>query len=270
MRNITKRYPGVVANDDISLEVAAGSIHGLLGENGAGKSTLVRILFGLVHPDAGSIEVHGSVVEFADAGDALAAGIGMVQQHFSLIDDFTVAENLVLGREPVQPRPPRPAPGRGADPRAVGPLPLPHRPDPAGRRPVGRGPPAGGDHQGALPRRADPRPRRTDGGVGAAGGRGADGRVLERLREQGRTVILISHKLSEVVSRLRPRHRSCATARSSATARSTTPSGQPGGRRDDLVHELARMMVGRELPQPPRRRHDAGSTGPRAAGRHRR
>src|SRR5262245_33609826 len=91
---------GVQANRNVDLTVLTGSIHGLLGENGAGKSTLMKILFGLVGPDAGTIEVQGKAVSFGSPADALAREGGMVQQHFSLIPDFTVAENLVLGKEP--------------------------------------------------------------------------------------------------------------------------------------------------------------------------
>jgi general nucleoside transport system ATP-binding protein len=93
---ITKAYPGVLANDGVSLELRAGEVHALLGENGAGKSTLMGILYGLVRPDAGRIEVDGNEVEIGEPRDAMALGIAFVQQHFSLIPTLTVAENLVL------------------------------------------------------------------------------------------------------------------------------------------------------------------------------
>src|SRR5215471_53979 len=102
MRNIRKEFPGVVANDDVSFDVRRGEVHALLGENGAGKSTLMNILYGLSSPDAGEIHVNGKPITFGSASDAIAAGIGMVHQHFMLIPVMTVAENVVLGTEPVK------------------------------------------------------------------------------------------------------------------------------------------------------------------------
>jgi simple sugar transport system ATP-binding protein len=100
MRHIRKTFPGIVANDDVSLQVKEGEIHALFGENGAGKSTLMNILFGLYQPDSGEILVHGHPARIHNPNDANRLGIGMVHQHFMLIDKFTVAENIVLGREP--------------------------------------------------------------------------------------------------------------------------------------------------------------------------
>ena len=99
LRGITKRFGDLVANDSIDLDISPGEIHCLLGENGAGKTTLMNVLYGLLQPDEGEILVDGEPVSFAGPGDAMAAGIGMVHQHFMLIDVFTVAENLILGRE---------------------------------------------------------------------------------------------------------------------------------------------------------------------------
>jgi ABC-type uncharacterized transport system ATPase subunit len=99
LRGITKRFGALVANDSIDLAVGDGEIHAILGENGAGKSTLMNIVYGLLSPDAGSISVDGKVVTIDSPLDALAAGIGMVHQHFMLIPVFTVAENIVLGHE---------------------------------------------------------------------------------------------------------------------------------------------------------------------------
>jgi simple sugar transport system ATP-binding protein len=101
LEGITKRFPGVVANDAIDLVVEPGEVHGLLGENGAGKSTLMNILYGLSSADEGRILIDGEPVHFADPGDAIAAGIGMVHQHFMLVPVFSVAENIVLGNEPL-------------------------------------------------------------------------------------------------------------------------------------------------------------------------
>ena len=99
LRHITKRFGSLVANDDISLTVEPGEIHCLLGENGAGKSTLMNVLYGLYRADEGEIVLDGEVQHFTGPGDAMAAGIGMVHQHFMLIPVFTVAENVMLGNE---------------------------------------------------------------------------------------------------------------------------------------------------------------------------
>lgn len=100
LRGITKRFPGVVANDDVNLTVRSGEVLALVGENGAGKSTLMNIMYGLYHADEGQIYVDGEPVTFSSPGDAIAAGIGMVHQHFMLVPVFSVAENVVLGIEP--------------------------------------------------------------------------------------------------------------------------------------------------------------------------
>jgi len=102
MLNITKAFPGVIANDNITLQLKKGEIHALLGENGAGKSTLMSILFGLYQPDQGVIKVRGQEVKIKDPNDANALGIGMVHQHFKLVHNFTVIENIVLGVESVK------------------------------------------------------------------------------------------------------------------------------------------------------------------------
>ena len=99
MLHITKEFPGIIANDDITLRLRKGEIHALLGENGAGKSTLMSVLFGLYKPEAGEIRKNGEVVKIDDPNDATALGIGMVHQHFKLIDVFTVLDNIILGAE---------------------------------------------------------------------------------------------------------------------------------------------------------------------------
>ena len=99
MLHITKEFPGIIANDDITLQLRRGEIHALLGENGAGKSTLMSVLFGLYQPEKGEIRKNGQVVKINDPNDATALGIGMVHQHFKLIDVFTVLDNIILGAE---------------------------------------------------------------------------------------------------------------------------------------------------------------------------
>jgi simple sugar transport system ATP-binding protein len=100
IRNVTKTFPLVIANDDVTLLVKKGDIHALVGENGAGKSTLMNVLYGLLRPDSGTLAINGKTLSFNGPGDAIAAGIGMVHQHFMLIPPLTVAENVVLGQEP--------------------------------------------------------------------------------------------------------------------------------------------------------------------------
>lgn len=102
MRGITKRFPGIIANDHISFAVKKGEIHALLGENGAGKSTLMNILFGLYEQDEGDILIRGEKVKIKNPNDANRLGIGMVHQHFMLVEPFTVTENIILGSEPKQ------------------------------------------------------------------------------------------------------------------------------------------------------------------------
>jgi len=102
MLHITKEFPGIRANDDITLQLKRGEIHALLGENGAGKSTLMSVLFGLYQPEAGEIRKNGAVVKINDPNDANALGIGMVHQHFKLVEIFTVLENIMLGVEPTK------------------------------------------------------------------------------------------------------------------------------------------------------------------------
>ncbi|MCQ2240026.1 ABC transporter ATP-binding protein [Treponema sp.] len=102
MLNITKRFPGIIANDNITLQLKKGEIHALLGENGAGKSTLMSVLFGLYQPEEGEIRKNGKKVQINNPNDATALGIGMVHQHFKLVENFTVLDNIILGSEPMQ------------------------------------------------------------------------------------------------------------------------------------------------------------------------
>ena len=100
-KGITKRFPGVLANDSVDLTLHKGEILALLGENGAGKSTLMNMLYGLYHPDEGEIWIKGEKIELKNPRDAIDRGVGMVHQHFQLVPVMTVAENVMLGSEVV-------------------------------------------------------------------------------------------------------------------------------------------------------------------------
>ena len=100
LRDITKTFPGVIANKDINLAVRRGTVHAIVGENGAGKSTLMKTLYGMHRPDSGTVSIDGEQVELTSPSDAIDRGVGMVHQHFQLADNLTVLENVVLGSEP--------------------------------------------------------------------------------------------------------------------------------------------------------------------------
>ena len=100
MVGITKTFPGIVANDNVNLEVKKNEVHALLGENGAGKSTLMSVLFGAYKADSGKIFINGKETEIKNPNTATELGIGMVHQHFKLVPNYTITENIVLGREP--------------------------------------------------------------------------------------------------------------------------------------------------------------------------
>ena len=102
MLNITKEFPGIKANDNVTLQLKKGEIHALLGENGAGKSTLMSILFGLYQPTSGTIKKNGKEVKINNPNDANALNIGMVHQHFKLVECFSVLDNIILGIEPTK------------------------------------------------------------------------------------------------------------------------------------------------------------------------
>ena len=173
LRDIVKRFPGVVANDHVNVKVAHGSIHAIVGENGAGKSTLMKVLYGSLKPDEGTVTVNGVEQHFRSPKDAINVGIGMVFQHFMLADNFTVWENVVLGDEPGTPVKLNIREAQGQDPGAGQALRPRHRPRRAHRRARCGRTPAGRDPQGALPRRAHHHPRRADRRPRAPGGRRA-------------------------------------------------------------------------------------------------
>ena len=101
-QNVTKQFPGVLANDDVSIRLRPGRILALLGENGAGKSTLVNVLFGMYRPDSGQVVIKDETVDLHGPDDAISRGIGMVHQHFQLVPPMRVVENIVLGDEPTK------------------------------------------------------------------------------------------------------------------------------------------------------------------------
>jgi simple sugar transport system ATP-binding protein len=235
MREIVKRFPGVVANDGIDLVVEHGEVHALLGENGAGKSTLMNVLFGLYHPDEGQIRIDGKTIHFAGPRDAVAAGLGMVHQHFMLIPRFTVTENVILGSEgPTTPYLDRRAAARrvaelGAtygllvNPGArVGDLPVGMQQ----RVEILRALYQGGrtlilDEPTALLT-----PQEVDELYG----------ILRRLKTEGGTIIFITHKLREVAA---VSDRVTVIRRGKTVGTRTTA--------DTTSQELAELMVGREV-----------------------
>jgi ABC-type uncharacterized transport system ATPase subunit len=248
LRGITKRFPGVVANEDVDLVVDAGQVLGLLGENGAGKSTLMNILFGLYQQTEGEVLVDGEAVQFTSPADAIAAGIGMVHQHFMLVPVFTVAENVMLGVEPTT------GPGildRDAARERVRELSERHglRVDPDA---MVEDLPVGVQQRveilKALYRDADClildeptavlTPREIDDML----------RIVRTLADEGRSVIFISHKLREV----RAIADTITILRRGRVVHTTTPA-------ESDEHELATAMVGREV-QTVVSRHD-GDTG---------
>ncbi|MFB6072570.1 MAG: ABC transporter ATP-binding protein [Halobacterium sp.] len=237
LESITKRFPGVVANDEVDLTVERGSVHALLGENGAGKTTLMNVLYGLYQPTSGSIYVDGEERSFDSPRDAIDAGIGMIHQHFMLVDPMTIAENIALGNEP----------------RKWGGLAVDHE---AARREVL----ALSDRYGFD---VDPDQTVADASVGVqqrveilkALYRGADILILDEptavltpqevedlfgvideLTDQGKTVIFITHKLGEAMH-----------AADDVTVLRDGENVGTVSTDDTTQEELAELMVGREV-----------------------
>ncbi|MGY1747603.1 ABC transporter ATP-binding protein [Blastococcus sp. SYSU D00695] len=238
LRGITKRFPGVVANRDIELRVRRGEVHAIVGENGAGKSTLMKTLYGEHRPDEGQILVDGREVSFRSPSDAIAAGIGMVHQHFMLADNFTVLENVVLGSEPTR----RGRLDRAAARRRI--AELSERYD-LGLRPDALVEDLGvGDRQRVEIAKVLYRNARTlilDEPTAVLVPQEVDelfGNLAE-LKREGLTVIFISHKLDEV--------RRVADAITVIRRGTTVGVADP---RTTTTKQLAEMMVGTELPTP--------------------
>ncbi|MGY1708130.1 ABC transporter ATP-binding protein [Geodermatophilus sp. SYSU D00758] len=238
LRGITKRFPGVVANSDIELRVRRGEVHAIVGENGAGKSTLMKTLYGEHRPDEGTILLDGREVSFRSPADAIAAGIGMVHQHFMLADNFTVLENVVLGSEPTR--------GGRLD-RAEARRRIAEISDRYG---LGLDPDALVEDLGVGARQRveiakvlyrDARTLILDEPTAVLVPQEVDelfGNLAE-LKREGLTVIFISHKLDEV--------RRVADSITVIRRGTTVGTADP---RTTSTRELAEMMVGAELPSP--------------------
>ena len=243
LRGITKAYPAVIANDGIDLDVAAGEIHAVLGENGAGKSTLMKIIYGVVKPDAGTLSWEGAPVTIANPARARRLGIGMVFQHFSLFDTLTVAENIALALEPA-------AAGRGlaARIRTVSErygLPL----DPA--RTVHSM--SVGERQRVEIVRCllqDPRLIILDEPTSVLTPQAVTALfdTLRRLASEGRSILYISHKLDEIR----------VLCQRATVLRGGRVTGQCDPR-VETASSLARMMIGGDLPHPRHRAAHAGA-----------
>ena len=235
LRRIDKRFGAVRANRDVSLEVARGTIHGIVGENGAGKSTLMSILYGFYRADGGEIRIAGRPVAIGSSEDAIAAGVGMVHQHFMLVDTFTVVENVILGAEGGVLLAAGTDRARRELERLAREYALEVPPDAlVGDLPVGAA--AAVEILKALYRGAEI--LILDEPTGTLTPQEADHlfRILHRLKAQGKTVILITHKLREIMA---------VTDRVSVMRQ-----GRMVAHRDTAVTtiaELAELMVGRRV-----------------------
>ncbi|WP_423835484.1 ABC transporter ATP-binding protein [Streptomyces tubbatahanensis] len=233
LRGITKRFPGVVANRDIDISVARGTVHALVGENGAGKSTLMKILYGMQRPDEGTIGIDGEDVVLHSPADAIARGIGMVHQHFMLADNLTVLENTVLGAEKLH------GIGSGAR-RKIAELSDAYQ---LGIRPDALVEELGvADRQRVEILKALYRGARTlilDEPTAVLVPQEVDALFdnLRELKSEGLTVVFISHKLGEVLSVAD----AITVIRRGTTVASVTP-------RETSPKQLAELMVGSELP----------------------
>ena len=232
---IDKRFGSVHANKDVTMSIGRGSIHGIIGENGAGKSTLMSILFGFYHADKGEIRVKGEPVRIRSSSDAIALGIGMVHQHFMLVDPFTVLENVVLGAEGGALIGPALGKARAELTRLAQDYELDVDPDTTvGELPVGL-------QQRVEILKALFKGAETlilDEPTGVLTPEEADHlfRILETLRDQGKTIILITHKLREIMAI--PDRVSVMRRGEMVATRET---------KDTSVGELAELMVGRRV-----------------------
>jgi general nucleoside transport system ATP-binding protein len=232
---IDKRFGPVHANRDVTLAIGQGSIHGIIGENGAGKSTLMSILFGFYQADKGEIRVRGAPARIRSSSDAIALGIGMVHQHFMLVDPFTVLENVVLGAEGGALIGPALAKARAELTRLAHDYELDVDPDAlVGELPVGLQQRV--EILKALYKGADTLILDEPTGVLTPDEADHLFRILGTLRDQGKTVILITHKLREIMA---------ITDRVSVMRRGEMVATRET--RDTNVEELAELMVGRRV-----------------------
>jgi general nucleoside transport system ATP-binding protein len=232
---IDKRFGAVHANNDVSLSIGQGSIHGIIGENGAGKSTLMSILFGFYAADRGEIKVRGEAVKIKSSSDAIAHGIGMVHQHFMLVDPFTVLENVVLGAEGGKLIGPALAKARTELTRLARDYELDVDPDAVvGELPVGLQQRV--EILKALFRGAEVLILDEPTGVLTPDEADHLFRILGQLRDQGKTVILITHKLREIMA---------ITDHVSVMRRGEMVATRETG--STSVEELAELMVGRRV-----------------------
>jgi general nucleoside transport system ATP-binding protein len=233
--NIDKRFGAVHANNDVSLEIGRGSIHGIIGENGAGKSTLMSILFGFYAADKGEIKVKGVTAKIKSSSDAINLGIGMVHQHFMLVDPFTVLENIVLGAEGGKLIGPALAKARNELTRLARDYELEVDPDAiVGELPVGLQQRV--EILKALFRRAEVLILDEPTGVLTPDEADHLFRILGQLRDQGKTVIFITHKLREIMAITD--HVSVMRRGELVATRETKKTS---------VEELAELMVGRRV-----------------------
>ena len=235
LEGITKRFPGVVANDGVSFDLRKGEVHALLGENGAGKSTLMNILYGLYHPDEGQMRMNGKPLQISSPREAIDAGIGMVHQHFMLIPVMTVAENIVLAAEPTK--------GPFLDERAAearvrelsGRFGLAVRPD-ARIEAISVGMQQRVEILKALYRGAEILILDEPTGVLTPQEAGELFEIVNSLKSEGKSIIFISHKLNEVLE---------IADRITVLRRGKTIDTVP---REGATEEgLARLMVGRDV-----------------------
>ena len=232
---IDKRFGAVHANKDVTLSIGQGSIHGIIGENGAGKSTLMSILFGFYAADKGEIKVRGETAKIKSSSDAIALGIGMVHQHFMLVDPFTVLENVVLGAEGGKLIGPALAKARTELTRLARDYELDVDPDAiVGELPVGLQQRV--EILKALYRGADVLILDEPTGVLTPDEADHLFRILGQLRDQGKTVILITHKLREIMA---------ITDHVSVMRRGELVATKET--KDTSVGELAELMVGRRV-----------------------
>ena len=233
--NIDKRFGAVHANKDVTLSIAKGSIHGIIGENGAGKSTLMSILIGFYHADKGEIKVSGRPVKIKSSSDAISHGIGMVHQHFMLVEPFTVLENVILGAEGGALIGPALAKARSELARLARDYEMDVDPDATvGELPVGLQQRV--EILKALYKGADVLILDEPTGVLTPDEADHLFRILETLRDQGKTVILITHKLREIMA---------ITDQVSVMRRGELVATK--ATRNTSVEELAELMVGRRV-----------------------